>query len=86
MRLVICAVRDKAVDAFLQPMFFRSKGEALRSFLDAIKSNAVFSAHPEDYDFYELGSYDDNTGEFLSSGPVVLLTGMQASVKEKGGN
>lgn len=86
MRFEIYAVRDKAVDAFVQPLFFRSKGEALRSFLDAVKSNDMFKAHPEDYDFYSLGTYDDNTGEFVSAGPVVVLTGMQAASKEKGGN
>lgn len=82
MILQMYSVRDKAVEAFLRPLFMRSKGEALRSFLDAVKSNDDFRAHPEDFDFYFLGEFDDGAGLFkIPDSPVLLITGLQAMSK-----
>lgn len=60
---VIFAVKDLAVQAFGIPFFVRSKGEAIRSFTDEANgkgsANSAIHAHPEDYELYELGVYDD---------------------------
>jgi len=65
----VCAVRDRAADAFGQPMFVPNKGIAIRSFIDEInraeQTNQLYM-HPEDFDLYALGEYDDNTGEIKS--------------------
>lgn len=64
---IVCAVRDRAMDAFMQPFFCQARGVANRSFADEInKKDSPFHAHPEDFDLYELGVYDDNTG-FIKS-------------------
>lgn len=61
--MLICAVRDSAVGAFSPPMYFRSKGEAIRSFLDALAdANTSLSKHPRDYQMFHLGSFDDQNG------------------------
>lgn len=79
MILRMYSVRDKAVDAFLQPFFVRAKGEAVRSFLDAVSNNAQFRSHPHDYDLYDIGKFDDNTGLLMpNESPVLELTGLQA--------
>lgn len=63
---IVVAVRDRAVDAFGQPFFVAALGEALRSFGDEVnRSDSVLNAHPEDYDLYELGSFDDVNGKLL---------------------
>lgn len=69
MKRVITAVRDRAADSFGQPIFTASIGQAIRAFSDEInrqappQENALF-AHPEDFDLYELGSFDDGDGSF----------------------
>ena len=74
--LIACAVLDQKVGAFSPPMFVRSKGEAIRSFLDACADPQVsISKHPEDYQMYCLGSFDDQTGALVSVTPELLVHG-----------
>lgn len=78
MKLYVCAVMDRKVNAFMNPMFFRTKGEATRSFMDAVAGDAPFKKHAEDYIFCFLGMYDDSTGTFENCGlvPEVLMTAL----------
>lgn len=63
---VIVAVRDRAVDAFSRPFFVPTVGAAVRSFRDEVnKPDSPMYAHPEDYDLYEIGRFEDNTGELV---------------------
>lgn len=65
MKLEVYAVHDAAVGAFVQPLFFRSRGEAVRSFQDAVTDGKMqFAAHPKDYSFWFIGIFDDQTGRF----------------------
>lgn len=70
MRYKIFSIRDRAADVFSQPWFFPSKGVAIRSFGDEINkkdSGSNLSAHPEDFDLYFLGEFDDESGTFDTS-------------------
>lgn len=62
---IICAVKDRAADAFGRPLFVPSVGLAIRSFSDEVNrsdsENQMFN-HSDDFDLYEIGSFDDNTG------------------------
>jgi hypothetical protein len=62
---IICAVKDRAADAFGRPLFVPSIGLAVRSFSDEVNrsdpENQMFN-HSDDFDLYEIGVYDDNTG------------------------
>ncbi|QCQ84947.1 nonstructural protein [Blackfly microvirus SF02] len=82
MRLHMYAVFDKAVGAYMQPFFLRSRGEALRSFQDACsdgKSN--FCTHPEDYVLFFVGEYDDKDGSFtLPPDPVKVVSALECSI------
>lgn len=66
----VCAVHDKAVEAFGQPFYVVNKGAALRGFGDECKRVPSpdrpnpFFGHLEDYSLYYLGDFDDNTGRF----------------------
>lgn len=60
-RFVVCAVKDKVVGCFMQPFFARSIGEAQRSFGDAVADPKMdFGKHPDDYELFELGTWDDS--------------------------
>lgn len=76
----IVAVRDAALDGFGRPFFSPSLGAAVRSFSDEVSRNAadnLMFQHPEDYDLYHIGSFDDSTGEVSSMRAVRLVVGSQ---------
>lgn len=77
MVLVVCAVRDIKVDAFNRPFFMRHRQEALRSFSDEVNrsgSDNPLAAHPEDYELYELGHWEDSSAQFtLHERPVQIV-------------
>lgn len=75
--LVVCAVRDRALDAFMQPFFAPSVGIAVRSFGDEVnRAESPMAAHPDDYDLYQLGTFDDATGRFaVGDGPRQVAIG-----------
>lgn len=83
MKMVVGAVLDKKVGAYLQPQFFRTKGEAQRAFMDAVAAeNSHFAKHSEDFVFCCLGSYDDNDGTFeCPKVPEILLSAVDCLVK-----
>jgi hypothetical protein len=66
MKLRIIAVRDRAADCFSQPQFVLSLGAAIRAFGDQINDNkdSELAKHPEDFDLYELGEFDDGNADF----------------------
>lgn len=78
MIFTVCAIRDRAVDGFGQPIFVPHVGVAIRSFSDEVnRSDSTLHAHPEDYDLYKLGHYDDATGLLESESPMLLVLGKQ---------
>lgn len=79
MILKIVAVRDRAADVFGQPNFVASIGAAIRAFGDEVNRsgdpNNAFNKHPEDFDLYEIGEYDDSTAELIPIKPRQLAIG-----------
>lgn len=74
MKLEAYSVYDKAVGAFLPPLFVRSRGEAVRSFSDAVNNKEhQFSRHMMDYVLMAVGSWSDETGVFAPIEPVRVL-------------
>lgn len=86
MRLVIVAIRDRAADVFGQPSFVPALGSAIRGFADEINrpdEKNTFWKHPEDFDMYELGSYDDAGATFeLLEKPRQVAVGKDLQRKE----
>ena len=85
MKLILCSVKDRAADAFGRPMFVPSTGVAIRSFSDEVNraadDNQLYS-HPDDFDLYEFGDFDDNTGQFeLYEQPKLLSLGKQVKIQ-----
>ena len=75
MMQVIVSVKDTAAQAFGRPIFVPTVPVAVRSFRDEINrpdSKEDMAAHPEDFELYELGSFDDSTGEILVIEPRLV--------------
>lgn len=67
MKLQVYTILDSAVGAFLQPFFCRTKGEAVRSFSDAVNDEkSTFNKHVMDYTLFALAEFDDASGAFTS--------------------
>lgn len=70
MRYKIVCVRDRAIDTFGQPVFVANLGGAIRSFGDEVKRPSTeerpnqMNKHPEDFDLFYVGEFDDQTGVF----------------------
>jgi hypothetical protein len=81
---VICSVKDRAADAYGRPLFVPSVGLAIRSFTDEVNREAADNQmhnHPDDFDLYELGTFDDNTGIIeCHATPKQLALGKQVKV------
>lgn len=78
--LTVIAVRDTRVEAYMQPNTMRHKGQAIRGFQDeanrADPQNMIYQ-HPEDFELWQLGTFDDETGQFQNQ-PERLLRGIDA--------
>lgn len=84
MILEMYSAYDKKVGAFMQPQFFRSRGEALRAFMDAcLAKDGMFMAHPEDFGFAYMGTFDDSSGALVApdAGPEFVMTALDAVPK-----
>lgn len=65
MQQVILSVKDTAAQAFGRPMFLPTAAVGVRSFRDEVNrvdANNEMNKHPDDFELYELGIYDDSTG------------------------
>ena len=62
----IYAIYDSKAEAFMQPFFAGTAGLALRSFADAANNpDSVIAKYPHDFELFELGVFDDQSGKFV---------------------
>jgi len=74
----VVAVKDKKIGMFDSPFVVRHNGEAMREF-DTVRQdkNTKFGKNPEDFDLYQIGTYDETTGELVTlSPPTHLISGV----------
>ncbi len=80
MPLDICTIYDSKAEAYMTPLFFQSKGQAVRSFSDAINDpthNTDISKHPEDFTLFHLGHFNERNGTIVVlPTPVSIATGI----------
>lgn len=78
MKYKILTVRDRVADVFGTPFFVASVGAGIRSFGDEVKrvdGNNQLNKHPDDFDLYYLGEFDDSTGMFDTARPSQVAIG-----------
>lgn len=62
MILKMFAVYDSKVEAYMQPFFMQSTGQACRSFEDtATDETTLINKHAADFTLFEIGTFDDQT-------------------------
>lgn len=73
-RLMVCTVKDRALNAFGRPFYVPSVGVAERSFRDECRNpESEISKHPEDYELFLLGDYDEETATFNCGSPTLMM-------------
>lgn len=76
MKLFLYALRDSKTDQFGNPMAMQAKGQAIRSVADEINRKDpqnLLSTHPQDFELYELGTYDTDTGVYDTHTPKSVI-------------
>lgn len=68
MIMYVYSLRDSASALYGRPFFCVNVGHAVRGFSDQVNTpvvdgqqNDLFN-HPDDFELFELGTFDDNTG------------------------
>lgn len=72
---VIVSVKDTAAQAFGRPVFVPTAAVAVRSFRDEVNrkdSTEDMAKHPDDFELYQLGEFDDSTGVISVSEPRLV--------------
>ncbi|AXH77096.1 MAG: nonstructural protein [Microviridae sp.] len=65
MLLKVFAIYDSKVEAYMSPIFVPSRGQALRSFIDAAQDTTNnLGKHPADFTLFEIGVFDDSNATF----------------------
>lgn len=63
MRMLL-ALRDSKTGTFLAPLTALTPGEAERTYSEILRSEqTLVGKHPHDFPLYEIGKYDDQTGQ-----------------------
>lgn len=78
MTRLIYAVYDSKAEAFLQPFFVQARGVATRMFQTACQdAGHDFHKYAEDYTLFELGTFDEENGKFLTyDSPKSIVMGI----------
>lgn len=77
MKHIAITTYDLATETYGRPFFVAHPGQAIRSFMDEVRNkDSELGRHPADYELFEVGSYDDATGQFTQPPqPVRLVRG-----------
>jgi len=63
MLLNVYSIRDIKAETYGSPFYLSQDGQALRAFGDLVGDEKTsIHKHPEDYQLFKLGTYDDNSG------------------------
>lgn len=67
MYVQVFAIYDIKAKTFGQPIFQLTEGTARRAFSDLVNDPSTqFNKYPDDFTLFQIGTYDDNSGELIS--------------------
>lgn len=76
------SVFDTKAVAFAIPFFLPRNEVAIRAFRDALRDPShPMAQHPEDYELFHVGSWDDNAGSFLDFGKPIFLCNAHGEIE-----
>lgn len=65
MKTKIFTLRDTVAEIYLPTFPMKTEGEAVRAMLNTANNpETQFHTSPEDFVLYEIGTFDDNIGEY----------------------
>lgn len=83
MKVKVYTVFDSKSELYLPPFYRRNKGEALRSWEASCNDpESQFSTYPADFTLFEMGEFDDVSGEFTLA-PAKVSLGCAIEFKKK---
>lgn len=83
MNYILFVIKDRSVDAYVNLHCVRAEGQAIRQFQDAIndqQTGGSIHKHPDDYDLYRVGTYNDETGLVTPEQPSKVADGKQLAM------
>lgn len=70
MKLKVYSLFDSAAGAYTQPFFMHNDGLAIRAFSDNVNAdNNNVSYHPDQFTLFQVGEWDDISGEIVEISP-----------------
>ncbi len=83
-KLIACSIYDSKLKTYHPPMYFKSTGEALRSFMDVVDDNQnMIHRHPEDFALINVGEFDINTATLTGSKAYTCIARAHEVISEK---
>lgn len=74
MILNIYSIYDLQIRAYSQPYYSHTNGSALRAFSDHVNDpQSQPNKHPEDYQLFHLGTFNDETGELTPTTKPTMI-------------
>lgn len=85
-KLKMFAPFDSKLQVYMNPMFFLHTGQAERVWVDLCNGpDSMLSKHPEDFTLFQVGEFDDSSGEIRSIHPAVQVMSAVAAKKKPDG-
>ena len=74
MKHKVFTVYDAKIEAYMSPFLMATKAQAIRTFGDTVNDEKnQRNKHPEDYTLFEIGEYDDNSGNYTMLSAKISL-------------
>lgn len=67
------SVYDSALQTYTKPFYCKNKGEALRAWVDAVNDETIFGKHPDEVTLFEVGDFNEETGQVKAYEAYVSL-------------
>lgn len=77
MKLNVYSVFDSKLAMYDFPFYFSSDAAAIRGFGDEVnnpQSQKPWCRHPEDYQLFKIGEFDNDLGQLVAKAPLALVT------------
>ncbi len=73
MSKVMCSIHDECSGVWSPPMCVVNQASAVRSVADAMRDVNDFSRHPEHFNLYVVGTFDDDDGTVVGHAPEHVI-------------
>jgi len=86
MIMTVVSILDTAAGAYGRPAFVASQGVAVRQFQDEVNrasDDDQLYKHYDDFQLFELGTFDDNTAKFdLNESPKLICRAKDVVIRD----